>query len=63
MTGQVNASVYEQQGDDTGDKLTIEEIDAQESFRNLSYEQKLELISLIYDIGLALYNAYYRLHE
>lgn len=39
-------------------KLTIEEIDTQDSFRNLSTEQKLELILFIYQLSLVLYNAY-----
>jgi len=39
-------------------RLTIEDIDTQECFRNLSTEQKLDLISLIYDLSIALYNSY-----
>lgn len=38
--------------------LTIEDIDSQECFKNLPYEQKLELILLIYEISLALYHSY-----
>lgn len=44
-------------------KLTIEDIDAHEQFRNLPPDQKLELILLIYDISLALYNSYSNDHE
>jgi hypothetical protein len=39
-------------------RITIEEIDSVEDFKNLSTDEKLELISLIYEISLALYNSY-----
>lgn len=39
-------------------KLTIEEINTQDSFRNLSQEQKLDLISFLYQLSLVLYNTY-----
>lgn len=39
-------------------KLTIEEVDAQECFRNLLHEQKQKLISLVYEFSLALYNLF-----
>ena len=39
-------------------KLTIEDIDMQECFRHLSEEEKLALISFVYEISLALYNSY-----
>lgn len=37
-------------------KLTIEEINTQDSFRNLSQEQKLDLILFIYQLSLVLYH-------
>lgn len=37
-------------------KLTIEEIDTQDSFRNLSTEQKLDLILFLYQLSLVLYH-------
>lgn len=39
-------------------KLTIEEIDTQDSFKNLSTEQKLELILFLYQLSHVLYNTY-----
>jgi hypothetical protein len=46
-----------------GPMLTIEDIEAQECFKNLSLEQKISLISLVHDISLALYHSYFSEHE
>jgi hypothetical protein len=37
--------------------LSIEDIDMHEQLSNLSTEQKLALISLVYDLSAALYNS------
>lgn len=39
-------------------RLTIQEIDRHECFRDLSPEQKAELIALVYELSLALYKIY-----
>ena len=39
-------------------QLSIEDIDTLEHCRNLSMEQKLALISLVYEISIALYYSY-----
>jgi hypothetical protein len=39
-------------------RLTIDDIDTQDSFRNLSVEEKLELILFIYHLSLVLYHSY-----
>ncbi len=39
-------------------KLTIEEIDSQESFKNLSQEKKLELILFLFQLSLVLYHSH-----
>lgn len=39
-------------------KLTIEDIDSHEEFKNLSPEQKLELISFVYRLAIVLYHSY-----
>jgi len=44
-------------------RLTIEEIDTVECFKNLSAQQKLELILLVYDLSIALYHSYFCQHE
>lgn len=44
-------------------RLTIQEIDQHEYFRDLSPEQKAELIALVYELSLALYNIYGKQHE
>lgn len=38
-------------------RLTIEEIETQECFKNLSPEEKLNLINFIYELSLALYHS------
>lgn len=39
--------------------LTEEDIDSQDCYRHLLPEQKKELITLIYEISLVLYNSYF----
>lgn len=43
--------------------LSIEDIDMHEPFSNLSAEQKLALISLVYDLSVAFYNSEGRRYE
>lgn len=51
-------TVKKKGGDIENLKLTMEEIDTQDSFRNLSTEEKLELILFIYQLSLVLYHSY-----
>jgi hypothetical protein len=55
----------EMQGGDNRNALilTEEEINTQECYRNLSPEQKAELIALVYELSLALYHLYSKGHE
>lgn len=39
-------------------KITIEEINKIDSLRNLSEDQKIELILFVYQLSLVLYNSY-----
>jgi hypothetical protein len=41
-------------------KLTFEDIEQSEELKNLPEEKKLELISFVYDLSLALYHHYSR---
>ena len=43
--------------------LTEEEISSQDSFKNLSADEKLELISLVYQLSISLYYLYAKDHE
>lgn len=43
--------------------LTEEDIDTQPCYRHLTPEQKSELIALIYEISLVLYNSYFENNE
>jgi hypothetical protein len=43
--------------------LSIKDIDRHEHFSNLSMEHKLALISLVYDLSIALYNSERRGYE
>lgn len=44
-------------------RLTIDDVTNIDVFKNLSEQQKLELISLVYDLSVALYHSYSRQHE
>lgn len=44
-------------------RLTIQDIDQHECLRDLSPEQKAELIALVYEISLALYKIYGEANE
>lgn len=43
--------------------LTEEEIDTQECYRHLLPDQKLALMTFVYEISLALYNSYSKRDE
>lgn len=44
-------------------RLTVEEIETQERFRHLSYEQKQALIEFVFQMSLALYHSHRKQNE
>lgn len=44
-------------------RLTVQEVDQYDDFRNLSLDQKERLITLVYEVALALYKSYEGKHE
>lgn len=44
-------------------KLTIEEINKHEEFKNYPHDKKIELIDFVYEMSLALYHSYNNANE
>lgn len=44
-------------------KLTIEDIDKHEAFKDYPHDKKLRLIDFVYELSLALYHSYYNANE